>query len=206
MAGSSKLTRWIPGRLTQTPSGNENATDNERSESVQEHQDGTTTPEDGNAIEQEHQFHDVEDAEIGLADAAASSPPPLAAAAADRGGAEHSPSTVEASRADLTTPPPSDVSTTPVRSAGTSLASHPVTPQRQPPSNRRTSSLPTAMPSRPPNSQVNAGNGNDLQTHLRKVTANLVDILDSMSTGNSANTTPAGSSKGTFPLAAVSQN
>ena len=73
------------------------------------------------------------------------------------------------------------------RSNGSEVPSHPVTPS--PDKTRRSVSTPVVS-----NGKAN-GESNDIQSHLRKVTANLVDMLDTMS--NSTQTTPAGSSQGT---------
>ena len=78
------------------------------------------------------------------------------------------------------------------------LSSHPVTPDRPGVSSPQAgSSTPSgSRPPLPPTSSPQK-HGSEFQTHLRKVTANLVEILDQMSHNDSSvNSSPPGSSKG----------
>lgn len=107
---------------------------------------------------------------------------------------------------------PSSTATTPTSSppAVPGLASHPITPNHSGYATPMQGSSPGASSASAQTSRMSAGHGSphgpasatespgsEFQTHLRKVTANLVDILDQMSNaGGSATSSPPGSSKG----------
>jgi len=87
------------------------------------------------------------------------------------------------SQDDPETSPPTEVIAQQQEPSTLALNSHPVTPERD-------------LPQRRGSTRSNSnGNGTEFQSHLRKVTASLVDILDQMSNPSST-ATPAGSTKG----------
>lgn len=80
------------------------------------------------------------------------------------------------------------------------LPSHPITPNSPGGASPGTTfATPAAAPVSGPASSPGSQRGGEFQTQIRKVTANLVDILDQMSAGNggdSSGSSTAGSSKG----------